>query len=283
MRVRSNGAAAQVPRSRRGHAWRQPSASSSSGSSSAHLAPIGRATWSTSSGKRAHRACIRGRWSAVAGACDRSRVLLAGVIDVALVRRSSLEAVVVEVWDWFDDVGAGLRGLDAKSCPGSAPASGSPEAAPDAMARPRSLRRPRDATEPPTGRRAEAPVRRPVHGSSISWIASACRPAQRCRPSDGLLLDRRSERSHRESARAAKLRSGPHSGPSSGAFAISRPEHDASGPAPGSPQLLRPCPLPPLTSPRWHNRLVQGLASSPGWVCRPLLSPRSSPKPPSGS
>ena len=35
-------------------------------------------------------------------------------IDVALLRRTSDEAVVVEVWDWFDDVGAGLRGLDAK-------------------------------------------------------------------------------------------------------------------------------------------------------------------------
>jgi transcriptional regulator with XRE-family HTH domain len=35
-------------------------------------------------------------------------------IDVALVRRATREAVVVEIWDWFDDVGAGLRGLDAK-------------------------------------------------------------------------------------------------------------------------------------------------------------------------
>ncbi len=35
-------------------------------------------------------------------------------IDVALIRRAACEAVVVEVWDWFDDVGASLRGLDAK-------------------------------------------------------------------------------------------------------------------------------------------------------------------------
>lgn len=35
-------------------------------------------------------------------------------IDVALVRRSTGEAVVVEIWDWFDDVGSSLRGLDAK-------------------------------------------------------------------------------------------------------------------------------------------------------------------------
>jgi hypothetical protein len=35
-------------------------------------------------------------------------------IDVALVRRASREAVVVEVWNWFDDVGGALRGLDGK-------------------------------------------------------------------------------------------------------------------------------------------------------------------------
>jgi transcriptional regulator with XRE-family HTH domain len=56
-----------------------------------------------------------GGWSAlpefaIDPAAPRSRS-----IDVALVRRATREAVVVEVWDWFDDVGAGLRGLDAKS------------------------------------------------------------------------------------------------------------------------------------------------------------------------
>jgi transcriptional regulator with XRE-family HTH domain len=35
-------------------------------------------------------------------------------IDVVLVRRATGEAVVAEIWDWFDDVGAGLRSLDAK-------------------------------------------------------------------------------------------------------------------------------------------------------------------------
>src|SRR5664279_3661374 len=35
-------------------------------------------------------------------------------IDVALVRRATGEAVVAEIWDWFDDVGAGFRGLDIK-------------------------------------------------------------------------------------------------------------------------------------------------------------------------
>lgn len=35
-------------------------------------------------------------------------------IDVALIRRARREAVAVEIWNWFDDVGASLRGLDAK-------------------------------------------------------------------------------------------------------------------------------------------------------------------------
>ncbi len=35
-------------------------------------------------------------------------------IDVALIRPASREAIVAEIWDWFDDVGAGLRSLDGK-------------------------------------------------------------------------------------------------------------------------------------------------------------------------
>jgi transcriptional regulator with XRE-family HTH domain len=35
-------------------------------------------------------------------------------IDVALIRATGREAVAAEIWDWFDDVGASLRGLDAK-------------------------------------------------------------------------------------------------------------------------------------------------------------------------
>jgi transcriptional regulator with XRE-family HTH domain len=36
-------------------------------------------------------------------------------IDVALVRSPRAEAVAVEVWDWFDDVGASFRGLASKA------------------------------------------------------------------------------------------------------------------------------------------------------------------------
>lgn len=35
-------------------------------------------------------------------------------VDVLLERRSSRESIVVEVWDFFDDVGAAVRGLDGK-------------------------------------------------------------------------------------------------------------------------------------------------------------------------
>jgi transcriptional regulator with XRE-family HTH domain len=35
-------------------------------------------------------------------------------VDVLLERRSRREVAVVEIWDWFDDVGAALRSLDGK-------------------------------------------------------------------------------------------------------------------------------------------------------------------------
>ena len=35
-------------------------------------------------------------------------------MDVALVRLERREAILTEIWDWFDDVGSSLRSLDAK-------------------------------------------------------------------------------------------------------------------------------------------------------------------------
>jgi transcriptional regulator with XRE-family HTH domain len=35
-------------------------------------------------------------------------------VDIALVRPVFREAIVVEIWNWFDDVGVALRGLDGK-------------------------------------------------------------------------------------------------------------------------------------------------------------------------
>ena len=55
-----------------------------------------------------------GGWSALPElALDRGAIRSRSV-DVALLRRQRREAVVVEVWDWFDDVGSALRGLDGK-------------------------------------------------------------------------------------------------------------------------------------------------------------------------
>lgn len=35
-------------------------------------------------------------------------------VDVALVKLARREAILAEIWDWFDDVGASLRSLDSK-------------------------------------------------------------------------------------------------------------------------------------------------------------------------
>jgi hypothetical protein len=35
-------------------------------------------------------------------------------VDVALVRWNRREALLAEIWDWFDDIGASLRSLDGK-------------------------------------------------------------------------------------------------------------------------------------------------------------------------
>jgi transcriptional regulator with XRE-family HTH domain len=56
----------------------------------------------------------RGGWTALPElAIDRSSTRSRSV-DVGLVRPAGREAVVSEIWDWFDDVGAGFRGLDGK-------------------------------------------------------------------------------------------------------------------------------------------------------------------------
>ena len=55
-----------------------------------------------------------GGWSAIPELAIDPAAARSRSIDVALVRRAAREAIVVEIWDWFDDVGAGLRGLDAK-------------------------------------------------------------------------------------------------------------------------------------------------------------------------
>jgi len=59
-------------------------------------------------------AARRGGWTAHPELAIDAGVVRSRSIDVALVRAAKHEAAVVEIWDWFDDVGAGLRGLDAR-------------------------------------------------------------------------------------------------------------------------------------------------------------------------
>ncbi len=88
-------------------------------------------------------------------------------IDVALVRPGRREAVVVEVWDWFDDVGAEparprrqgrswRRGYGGRATHGGIDAS--------ALAGSRPVRRAGYAPEPAPRRRAPAALRRALPG-----------------------------------------------------------------------------------------------------------------------
>ena len=55
-----------------------------------------------------------GGWSALPELAVDPGSIRSRSIDVVLMRPATREAVAAEVWDWFDDVGAALRGLDAK-------------------------------------------------------------------------------------------------------------------------------------------------------------------------
>lgn len=55
-----------------------------------------------------------GGWSALPELAVDPGSIRSRSIDVVLMRQAASEVIVVEVWNWFDDVGASLRGLDAK-------------------------------------------------------------------------------------------------------------------------------------------------------------------------
>jgi hypothetical protein len=56
----------------------------------------------------------RGGWHALPELAIDPGAARSRSVDVALVRPGRREAVVAEIWDWFDDVGAGFRSLDGK-------------------------------------------------------------------------------------------------------------------------------------------------------------------------
>jgi hypothetical protein len=55
-----------------------------------------------------------GRWEALPELALDQGVPRSRSVDVAFVRWDCREAILVEIWDWFDDVGASLRSLDGK-------------------------------------------------------------------------------------------------------------------------------------------------------------------------
>jgi hypothetical protein len=60
------------------------------------------------------RIAASGGWAAMPELAIDRDVARSRSIDVALVRAATREAIVVEIWNWFDDVGGSLRGLDGK-------------------------------------------------------------------------------------------------------------------------------------------------------------------------
>lgn len=56
----------------------------------------------------------RGGWQALPEFAVDTGLVRSRSIDVVLLRRETREAILVEIWDWFDDVGAALRSLDGK-------------------------------------------------------------------------------------------------------------------------------------------------------------------------
>jgi hypothetical protein len=56
-----------------------------------------------------------GGWQALPELAIDAGVPRSRSIDVALLRHASREAILCEIWDWFDDVGAALRSLDGKA------------------------------------------------------------------------------------------------------------------------------------------------------------------------
>ena len=194
-------------------------------------------------------------------------------IDVALVAARSREAVVVEIWDWFDDVGASLRGLDAKigvlatrlACNrGGAGSSWRVRG----LYVVRGTRR--DGTSSTSSGRCSLPVRRVVDRLARGLRSTRTRDAAR----HGLLWSDASGPDRKPTGRRSEACTRSRACPRS----LYRPTRSEDHHTVSARR-----PLVPSDAPRWPNRLVQDPASSPGWACRPLRPPPRSPKPPSGS
>ena len=104
-------------------------------------------------------------------------------IDVALVRRATAEAVVAEIWNWFEDVGGALRGLDGKVAALRDQLDPSVEWTVHGLFIVRDTRRNRQLlTELGPMFAARFP------GNARAWLRALTDPAERLPQGDGLLL-----------------------------------------------------------------------------------------------
>ena len=134
-------------------------------------------------------AAAAGGWTALPELAIDPGAIRSRSIDVALIRRAAARPSLVEVWDWFDDVGASLRGLDAKVEVLDIPLRDEPINGAEGLAgrdawRVRGLfvvRR--HAAQSGHDRRAPAAVRVAVHGTFDGMAPGARRRRRRC-PTD---------------------------------------------------------------------------------------------------
>jgi len=118
-------------------------------------------------------------------------------VDVALVRRATGEAVVAEIWNWFEDVGGALRGLDGKVAALRDHLDPSLEWTVRGLFIVRDTRRNRKLMAE-IGPMFEARFR----GNSRAWLKALTDPAERLPDEDGLLWSDRAG----TSLKASRLR-----------------------------------------------------------------------------
>src|SRR5450755_3819904 len=111
-------------------------------------------------------------------------------IDVALVRRATAEAVVAEIWNWFEDVGGAMRGFDGKVAALRDQLDPSVEWTVRGLFIIRDTRRNRQlVTELGPMFAARFP------GNARAWLRALTDPAERLPAGDGLLWSDRAETS----------------------------------------------------------------------------------------
>jgi len=147
----------------------------------------------------------RGGWTALPELAIDPSSARSRSVDVGLVRPARREAVVSEIWDWFEDVGAGFRSLDAKVATLTARLLAGPPTTPDVTWTIRGLyvirdtRRNRELV-----RELSALFAARFPGFSSEWLAALADPAAPIPGADGFLWST----ADGASLRAARIRAG---------------------------------------------------------------------------